>query len=466
MKKVTNHVGKEAIVIGGSMAGLLTARVLSDHFERVTLVERDKFNDQPESRKGQPHTRHLHGLLAQGLQIMSHYFPDLSQALAEGGAMVGDMGERMRWYCYGGYRTRFTLGIPGATMSRPFLEWQIRRRVQALPNVTVLDECDVERPVTAATNERVVGVEVVHRAQENRRETLHADLVVDAAGRGSSAPKWLEALGYTRAAENSVKVNVGYATRIYRRNPHEAGAEDWILVTPVAPAERRFGGAFPIEGDRWVVTVGGWAGDHATTDESTFTAFAKSLPASDLYDIMCKNEAISDIVTYKFPASLRRHYEKLNRFPEGYLVLGDAVCSFNPLYGQGMTTAAIQAQTLDELLTERKGALDGLWRVFFKQVAKAIDIPWQTAVGEDFRFPETEGKKAPGTDFINAYVARVHRCSHTDPVVCKAFIEVMNLLKPPTSLFHPALLWRVLWGGRKLAVATRADAVGQAASAL
>lgn len=456
MTNQTNLTNQHAIVIGGSMAGLLAARILSDHFAHVTLIERDKLNDQPESRKGQPQTRHLHGLLAQGLQIMTHYFPDLTQALADGGAMVGDMGERMRWYCYGGYRARFTLGLQAATMSRPFLEWQIRRRLLALPNVTVLDECDVEKPVAAADKARVIGVEVVHRAQEKRRQTLHADLVVDAAGRGSSAPKWLEMMGYDKPVETTVKVNAGYATRLYRRNPHEESAMDWVLVTPVAPLEKRFGGAFPIEGDRWIVSLGGWAGDHASANEEEFNAFAKNLPAPDIYNIIRHNEPLSDITLHKFPASLRRHYEKLGRFPAGYLVMGDAVCSFNPIYGQGMTTAAIQAQTLDQLLGERRGALDGLSTIFFKRVAKAIDIPWQTAVGEDFRFPETEGPKAPGTDFINSYVARVHKRSHTDPVVSKAFIEVMNMLKPPTSLFHPAILWRVLWGreGRKSSAMT------------
>jgi hypothetical protein len=150
----------------------------------------------------------------------------------------------------------------------------------------------------------------------------------------------------------------------------------------------------------------------------------------------------------KYPASLRRHYEKLARFPEGYLVIGDAVCSFNPIYGQGMTVAAMEAAALDNLLMERHGNLKGIARPYFKRVAKVVDIPWQMAVGEDFRFPQTEGKKAPGTDLINAYIARVHHASHNDPVVCAAFLDVMNLIKPPTSLFHPRIAWRVFMSGR------------------
>lgn len=449
MTMQTSAVNSHAIVIGGSMAGLLTARVLSDHFAQVTIVERDKLNDWPEARKGQPHVRHLHGLLAHGFQIMTNYFPDLPAALQAGGAVLGDMGEMMRWFCYGGYRTHVTFGHNSALMSRPYLEYLIRQRVVALPNVTVLDECDVAQPIASTDNGRIVGVEVVQRAQGNRHDTLHADLIVDAAGRGSAAPQWLAGLGYTKPEERVVKVNVGYATRLYRRNPAAKGAKDWIFVTPDAPREKRMGGAFPIEGDRWVVSVGGWAGDHAPADEQAFIEFARSLPAPDVYEIISNNEPLSSVIIHKFPASLRRHYEKLARFPEGYLVIGDAHCSFNPLYGQGMTSAAIQAQTLDRLLTARHGNTQGIAAPFFRAVAKAIDIPWQTAVGEDFRFPETEGKKAPGTDFINAYVARVHRASHRDPVVCKAFLNVMNLLKPPTSLFHPRILWRVLQHGRQ-----------------
>lgn len=444
MNLVTNPTNTHAIVIGGSMAGLLAARVLSDHFDHVTIIERDEVDDQPEARKGQPQVRHLHGLLAHGFQLMTHYFPDLPAALIEGGAIVEDMGEMMRWFCYGGYRRQVTFGHQGALMSRPFLEWLIRRRVLALPNITLLDRCDVDEPLASLDNRAITGVLVTERAAGNRRRELVADLVVDAAGRGSAAPKWLESLGYTKPEEISVKVNVGYATRIYRRNPKEAGAKEWIFITPDAPKERRMGGAFPIEGDRWVVSVGGWSGDHGPADEAAFLQFAKSLPAPDVYEVITNNEPLSEIVIHKFPASLRRRYEMLQRFPEGYLVIGDALCSFNPLYGQGMTSAAIQAQMLDRFLTQRRGALAGLALPFFKQVAKAIDIPWQTAVGEDFRFPETEGKKAPGTNFINGYVARVHRVSHHDEVVCKAFLDVMNLLKPPTSLFHPQILWRVL----------------------
>ena len=437
----------QAIVIGGSMAGLLTARVLSKHFTQVTLLERDEIRDQPEARKGQPQTRHLHGLLAKGLETMLTYFPTLVDDLRAGGALVSDMGQGMRWHTFGGYRRQFKSGMNGALMSRPFLEWQIRRHVLALPNVRLIDACDVEGLTMSADSRQVTGVVIRRRMDDQPVTTLTADLVVDASGRGAASPKWLAQLGYAKPAESFVKANVGYATRLYRRRPGDLEGADLLMIAPDAPHGKRTGLLFPMEGDRWICTLGGWAGDHPPTDEAGFLAFAQSLPAPDVAQMLRHLEPISEIITHKFPGSLRRHYEGLARFPEGYLVLGDAICSFNPVYGQGMTSAAMQAAALDQLLTARAG-LAGLWRAFFKAAAKVVDMPWQLAVGEDFRFPEIEGKKPAGVDLINAYVTKVHQATHHDTEVYTAFLKVMNLMAAPTSLFHPKILWRVLWGRR------------------
>lgn len=443
----------QAIVIGGSMAGLLTARVLSKHFSQVLLLERDEIQDQPEARKGQPQTRHLHGLLAKGLETILTYFPTLVEDLQAGGAKVTDMGQGMRWYTFGGYRRQFNSGMIGALMSRPFLEWQIRRHVLALPNVRLIDQCDVQGPTMSADGQRVTGVTISRRTGDQSPMCLPADLVVDASGRGSASPKWLAQLGYVKPTESFVKANVGYATRLYRRRPGDLEGAELLMIAPDAPHGKRTGLIFPIEGDRWICTLGGWAGDHPPTDEAGFLAFAQSLPAPDLAQMLKRLEPISDIITHKFPGSLRRHYETLARFPEGYLVLGDAICSFNPVYGQGMTSAAMQAAALDQLLTTRTG-LAGLWHDFFKAAAKVVEIPWQLAVGEDFRFAETEGKKPAGVDLINAYVTKVHQATHYDTEVYTAFLKVMNLMAAPTSLFHPKILWRVLWGRRSVQTPT------------
>jgi 2-polyprenyl-6-methoxyphenol hydroxylase-like FAD-dependent oxidoreductase len=417
--------------------------VLSDHFDRVTIIEKDRVHDRPESRPGQPHTRHLHGLLATGLEVMSSYFPDLPQALVEHGAVMGDPTANTQWYTYGGYRQRFVSGLRGVTMSRPLLEYLIRERVLALPQVKLIDRATVKQLVTTSDRQRVIAAIVESSELPLHPLCLSADLIVDATGRNSATPKWLADLGYTPPQESEVEVNVGYATRLYHRDPNDPLSQTWFLNTPEAPQENRFGAMLPIEGDRWIVSVGGWHGDSAPTDEAGFLEFVRHLPSSDIYDLISQAEPLSDIIPFKFPANRRRHYERLSRFPAGYLVLGDAVCTFNPTYGQGMTVAALEARELDRILGESI-SLDGLAPLFFRRITGLVDISWQMAVGEDFRYPQTAGIKPLGVDILNCYVAQVHRATLRDRLVGEAFVKVMNLIAPPVSLFHPQILWHVL----------------------
>jgi 2-polyprenyl-6-methoxyphenol hydroxylase-like FAD-dependent oxidoreductase len=439
---------QHVIVIGGSLAGLLAARVLSDHFERVTILERDPVHDRPESRKGQPQTRHPHGLLTSGLKFVNRYFPGLETDLIEKGAIIADQGLATRFFFAGSYRTPFESGLQGILVSRPLMEWQIRRRVAALPNVTLCDETLAEKLVTTPDRTRVTGVVIGRRGAGKGIETLTADFVVDAAGRGSLAPKWLESTGYAQLEESVVKIDVSYSTRLYRRNPGDLGGAYVIITLPWYPAILRGGFMVAQEDNRWMLTLAGWGGDHPPRDEAGFVEFARSLPAPDIYETINQNEPLSDIVVHKFPSNLRRHYEKMSRFPEGYLVLGDAVCTFNPIYGQGMSSAALQAAELDKVFTEQQeqGHSQGIWQRYFKRVAKVVDSIWQSAVGADFNYPTTEGKKAPGTDLINAYMTRLMKVSNDDPVVCLALLKAMNLLVPSTSLFHPRIMWRVMRG--------------------
>lgn len=438
----TNH----AVVIGGSMAGLLTARVLSDHFAQVTIVERDPVHDEPESRKGQPQTRHLHTLLTAGFEIVSRLFPGIEEELVAGGALVDDPGLEL-WF-HSGWKKTVESPLRSCRSSRPYLEWQVRRRVLALPNVRLLAACEVKRLLTNDDDSRVMGAEIVHRADGRELETLAADLVVDCAGRGSATPKWLDEWGYGRAPESHVKINFAYSTRIYRRESTDPFDARSILIMPTPPAKSGTF-IFPIEGDRWIVTSGGMHGVEPPTDEDGFVEYIRNLPVPDIYNIISRAEPLSDIVPHKFPYSLRRHYEKMKRFPAGLLVLGDAFASFNPIYGQGMSSAAMQAAALQQLL-QKQGNTSTLYRRYFKQAAKIVDMPWQIAVGEDFRWAETEGPKPPGTDLINRYTAYLYRMMEDDTVVRERFMRVVHLLAAPPSLMHPRMLWRAWrWKGRK-----------------
>ena len=433
---------QHALVLGASLGGLLTARVLSNYFSQVTIIEKDIVHRHPESRKGQPHTLHLHGLLPSGLSIMSNYFPGFLEEIVDHGANVVDFGDSMNWYSYGGYKKRFVLGIEGVSISRPLLEHLVRERVLALPNVHLLDNTAVKQLTASAHNEKITGI-VIEDKVTGQSSSMASDLAVDATGRASRTPRWLQQLGFEETQVSEVKVNVGYTTRIYRRDADDPRGKQWMVCTPQAPGESRFGGVFSIEGNRWMVTVGGWHGSNAPTEEEGYLDFVKSLPNPNIYDVVSKCEPLSELIQYKFPVSLRRHYEKLHRFPLGYFVLGDAISSFNPIYGQGMTSACLQAVELDKVLQE-KIPEDRLAKIYFKRSAEIIDTVWQIATGEDFRFPQTTGTRPLGINLVNKYVAQVHRATINDEVVCGAFLKVMSLLQPPISLFHPKILWRVL----------------------
>ena len=240
--------GAHAIVIGGSMAGLVTARVLTDHFHQVTLIEKDDLPDTPISRKGVPQGRHLHALLAGGRTVLEQFYPGLTQAMVQDGAMTGDMGEMMRWYHYGDYKKPFTSGLQGVLMSRPLIEYHVRKRTLSLPNIRLVAQTGVKELLTDTSRSRVRGVRVENRQSAGETQDLVADLVVDTSGRGSQTPRWLATLGYDKPTESEVNVNVGYATRTYRRKPGDLIGADLLIVSPEAPPRQAYRPAFSYRG--------------------------------------------------------------------------------------------------------------------------------------------------------------------------------------------------------------------------
>lgn len=438
-----------AVIIGGSMAGLLAARALCPHFERVTILERDAVSDEPEARKGQPQARHTHVLLVKGLEVLSRYFPDLVTELTAGGAVLGDLGNDLRWYAFGGYRLQHESGIPILFVSRPFLEWHVRRALLAEATITLRDQVAVQGVTTTGDRTRVTGVQVAERTGDSARNrtsgTVDADLVVDTTGRGSILPRWLSELGYPAPPVTTVQIDVGYATRLYRRRDEAIDGAQAVLISPQPPDRNGLGLVFPLENGRWIVGLGGWGGEHPPTDAAGFVEFARNLVAPDVYDFLQRAEPLSEIVPYKIASNAWHRYEQLRQFPAGLLVLGDAFCCFNPVYGQGMTSAALQAAALDRLLAEGASP-EALWRSFFKRAATLVSTPWQLAVGEDFRFPKTQGRKPLGTDLLNAYGARVHRLTHRDAFAYEQFARVFNMTQSPASLLRPKLLWRSIVG--------------------
>ena len=431
--------GAHAIVMGGSMAGLLAARVLADYYERVTVIERDNVGTWAEPRKGTPQDRHVHGFWARGLHTVERLFPGITAELHGGGAVPGDAVGDVNWHQFGGLKLRAATGIGATLMTRPFLESHVRRRALKHQAICLLAGTTVTDLTTDEHHRRVRGVYVLGTG--GTREAIEGDLVVDATGRGTQAPRWLEFMGYQRPPETAMRIDLVYATRTFRRLTNRPTIGHIIIGTP--PILRRGGFCFAVEDSRWQVTLVGFLGEEPPTDPEGFADYAGSLPNAEIHDVVRSCEPLDDIRLYKFASNLRRHYERLAAFPEGYLVIGDALCSFNPAYGQGMTVAALEVEALEACLAA--GTPPALVAPhFFKRAAQVIDVPWRLTSGEDFRFPQVVGRRPPLLSLLNAYVTRVHHAATVDPVVCRAFFEVASLTRRPERLLQPEILWRVL----------------------
>jgi 2-polyprenyl-6-methoxyphenol hydroxylase-like FAD-dependent oxidoreductase len=429
--------GNHAIVVGASMGGLLAARALANHFQSVTLLERDTLPVADVPRKGVPQGRHGHGLLARGRDVIEGFFPGWSDEVVEAGGLFGDIANDVDWIGHGVRLKAGPSDLSGLLASRPVLEGQLRRRLAALPNVRLIERADVQ--LLLWQGERIRGVRV---ETGGMAEDMTADLVVDASGRGSSAPAWLKQLGFKAATEEKIEIGAGYTSRVYRRKPFDIGGKLAVVIAGSAPNWRN-GVVLAQSADRWIVSIGGYLGDHAPTDEQMFAAYAASLTAPEIHQVVSTAEPLAEFQTYRFPASQRRRYEKLTRFPQGLLVFGDAICSFNPVYGQGMTVAAQEAAALDACLNQ---GFDNLAHRFFKDAAAIVDTPWDIAVGNDLRHPAVQGPRPAFVRFINWYIGKLHMAAQHDQGLANAFLRVANLVAPPPTLLSPAVAWRVLRG--------------------
>lgn len=440
MAAVNHRRGRgRVVVLGASMAGLLAARALSESYGEVVLVDRDSLTGGAIARRGVPQGRHAHGLVAQGQQILEELFPGLTDELVRAGVRVGDFSGDIQWY-FGGRRMRPSRsGLLSLAATRPVLEHHVRRRVFAIPQVTVRSGHSIDGLVTDQNGDRVVGARVTPEGEEPT--TLESDLVVDATGKGSRTPAWLEELGYDRPPEERVGIRLAYTTRHYRLRSNPFG-EDIAIIPAATPSHPRGAFFYPIPGGEGHVqlTLTGVLGDYPPTDPDGFTEFARSLPIPDVHDAIVDAEPLDEPTRIHYPASVRRRYEDLRRFPEGFLVVGDAVCSFNPVYAQGMTVAAREALTLRRHLraTEPLTATR-----FFRDVGRDVQAPWELAAGADLGYPGAKGRRTLKTRLANAYTSRLQRAAEHDARLSEAFVRAAGLVAPPQSIMRPNLLLRV-----------------------
>lgn len=441
------YLGERAVVLGGGMAGLLAARVLSDRYRRVLVVDRDHVLGVTEPRRGVPQARHAHALLARGQQILEELFPGLEAELTASGGLTGDLSGDLRWYFNGAPLRQANCGLLSVSATRPMLEAAVRARVAALSNVEFREGTAIQALIATADGGRITGVRVATGDEDGAGETatLDADLVVDATGRGSRAPVWLSELGYERPDEERVKIDLAYTSRFFRLDTDPFGAD--LAINPVAsPANPRgaFFGKFP--DNIALLSLTGMLGDHPPREEAGFLAYTRTLAAPEIYPAVRSAQPLGEVASFKVPASVRRRYDRLRRFPAGFLVLGDGVCAFNPVYGQGMTVAAMEAAALAEHLD--RGEARPL--EFYREIKPIIDVPWETSAGADLAFPGVEGPRTLKVKLGNAYIGRLHTAAQRDGRFTRAFFRVAGLVDPPQALMRPGLIIGVLRTARKV----------------
>ena len=433
-------LGEHAVVLGASMGGLLAARVLADFYETVTVVERDVLPETSANRRGVPQGRHVHLLLGRGSQVLDELFPGFLDELVAAGAPSFDGDMSKLYLSNGGHlfpRSGRAKDVPFFLPSRPLLESHVRRRMRAVANVTVLDGHDVVELTSTPPRDRVTGALVRARPDGSER-VLRADLVVDAMGRGARTPAFLEGLGYGRPAEDQLGMRLAYSSQLLRIPPGMLN-ELMVIIGPV-PGRPTGMALFGNENNTWMFSVIGMVGREPPDELAEMLAFVEDFAPAHVLAAIRAGEPLAEAARYRMPSSQWRRYDKMRRFPAGLLVVGDAICSFNPVYGQGMTVAALEALALQRCL--RRGE-DGLARRHFQATAKAVGVAWQMATGADLSLPEVEGPRPLSVRIANNYVDRVLAAAESDIVVAEQFARVISFLDPPTSLFHPALIARV-----------------------
>lgn len=431
-----------ALIVGGGIAGLMTARGLSAHYQRVVVLDADQYPTGGVDRKGVPQGPHQHVLVAQGRKLLEDQCPGLDAELAAAGCELVDWGSQCLVVSSAGQVPAFDSELVTRPCTRAFLESRIRARVAALPNVEFKEDTFVEGLLVEAG--KTAGVVLRGGA------VLRGELVVDATGRHSRAPEWLEAAGFRRPEESVVNAFLGYASRFYKRPANAPKEWKAVLISTKPPSNPRAAGLWPVENDRWALTLAGTARCYPPTDEAGFLDFAKQLISPVIADAIADAEPLSMIRGFRNTENRWRHFERLDRVPERFVVIGDGVCAFNPIYAQGMTLALMQALTLTRWVERARaqGRVPGdgdFGLSFHRELTKVIRPGWLVATGEDCRWSSTEGPRGGLMQRASHwYLDRLMELTSQRPDLVNAFFSVTHLLRPPSSLFHPSLAGPIL----------------------
>lgn len=430
-----------AVVLGGGFAGLVTAGVLVQFYDEVTVVDRDPAPARGEHRRGVPQGRHAHNLLPGGARAIEQVFPGLLAEMADDGAVLADVLVGYRFFLAGTPLPQVPVGARAVHATQPFYEHHLRRRLLG-EAVTFLLGADVSGLVADGSSARITGVRITRNDPGSSEETLAADLVVDAMGRSGRTPALLEELGYERPHEDRVKLDVAYASRIVRLNRLGIEHVGTFVGGDITGIPRGIVLLAVENGQHMVTVTGSGPENRPPADEPGFTDFLTTAAPPDVVEAVRAAEDLGPIATHRFPVAVWRHYERLDRFPDGLLVTGDALCSLNPLNAQGLTLAAMEAVALRRCLAAGRA---GLARRFFRTAARLVAGPWQTGAGS------SRDLTGPAGRLQAELMKRVMVAATRNGVVAAQLVRVMALLDPPMSLMRPKVLWRVLTAGRQSA---------------
>ena len=436
---------KRAIVIGGSIAGLLSAKVLSNCFEEVVIIERDVVARSPAERVGVPQSPQPHILLTQGYRLLNDFVPSLKKDLLAAGAVPIDWGRDFQTFAFGNWcaTTNESTGLESFSCTRPLLEAVIRQHVEQISNIRRLSPFRVEALV--GDRSKVTGIRCRRSKSKTDERTIDADLVVDASGRSTNALSWLEAIGAAVPEREVVDAQLGYATQRYRIP--DSWAEQWkvLLITHQPPQLTKLGYLARVENNELIATLGGYCQQHPPLEQDEFLAFAQQLPSSRFYEIISHLSPVSTVKAYRATANRLYHYERLETIPNGFIAIGDSVCALCPAYGQGLTTSAMSALTLrDWLLSNKSKPQVGSSLRFQQKLAKRIQSNWRAATSNDAGFLQTSvsAKKSLVARLLGGYMRRFMEKIHTDSELTLAVTRVTHQVDSPVKLLHPRLLWK------------------------
>lgn len=437
----------KAIVIGGSMAGKFAAKALSTSFKEVIILEVGDKWDGKASRKRVPQSDHPHVLLKGGEKAIEELFPTITNELIKAGSIINNFTRDLKWHQFGLWKQPFIGEVHMIQQSRPLLEWHIQKRIDQISNITITYKTLVNGLLVDGKLNKVCGVKVKY-LETGMQEEVHADIVVDASGFGSKSMEWLREYEI-EVQEEKVRIDLFYATKMFQLKENEELDCCNMLMSPSFP-ENPYGVLIQtIEDNRYFVTFSGYANEKAPQTDDEFYDFAENLSISNVTDFLNKAEGITDIKTYKIPYQVRRRFDLVNNVPEGLLVVGDAQCRFDPVFGQGVSVAAMEAHQLQLLLQSRKQLDKTFTQQFYKKTADIIEIPWDMTTTEISRHPQLKRELTTKQKFQLWYTKQIYRLSASDSDVYIRLVRVMNLIRSPFHLFHPKVLLAVLLNRKK-----------------